>query len=209
MPHIRHQILSLLIFICTATTSFGQTSFTLKDLFKNDTIIWYGIDYSHTIFSGDFIDNDMNKYFHAWNKLILDEPGKFDIGIALTKRKVIDDIAYVEQRNSEIPSVVHATSLPADSLVTRKEIVKMVSHYEGKYTEGIGLVFIANFYDKFQNIGSHYIVIFDVASKKILLTQKYAGLPMGFGIRNYWAGAIYAKFKTLPSNYKKWKKKYG
>jgi len=201
-----------LIFIVLATASFAQPTYTLKDLFKTDTITWYGIDYTRAVFKGPFPEDKMTIFYHGWNQLMIDEQDKYDIGKALHKKVVINDITDVEQRNNISQAIIHKATLGNDSLVvTRPELRDIITAYQSKQNHGFGVVFIAVQYNKKTDMGTHFIVIFDIASRKILLTQRYecSTLEFGIGRRNYWAGSIYNTFKVMPYYYKKWKKQYG
>jgi hypothetical protein len=43
----------------------------------------------------------------------------------------------------------------------------------------------------------------------VLLAERMVGVPVGFGLRNYWAGGLYAVLKQIrKTEYKAWQKKY-
>ena len=134
------------------------------------------------------------------------EPFKYDVASFLQKESVIKDIEYVEKINEESSPDVNMYS--DDTTILKSNLVGMISTYQGRQSEGIGLVLIAERYNKTKNFATHYAVIFDIASKKILISQKYTTSPDGTGIRNYWASAILSSMKLLRQQYKKWEKKY-
>jgi hypothetical protein len=185
----------------------AQKTFTLKDLFTEDTVVWYGIDYTKAKFIGEFGDKDLRGYFHGWNRLITEEPYKYDVSRTLQKRKASHDIGYIGKINKE--SVPHISSFDDDSILRSSDFPAMIAAYQGKRDEGIGVVFIAERYHRPKNFATHYAIIFDIASKKILISQKYTAVPDGIGLRNYWANTILESLHALAKNYKKWKKKYG
>lgn len=84
----------------------------------------------------------------------------------------------------------------------------MVSKYIVSQPEGLGLVLIAESYNRKINLGSHYAVVFDIASKKILISQKFIATTGGLGVRNYWGFSIYETLNMLSDRYRKWKYKY-
>jgi trans-2-enoyl-CoA reductase len=86
----------------------------------------------------------------------------------------------------------------------------MVNNYKGDVKkEGIGLSFIVENFNKGSQMATVYVTFFDIASKKVLISEKLSGKAMGIGMRNYWAGAIKAMLKQIDlTEYKNWKTKY-
>ena len=53
-------------------------------------------------------------------------------------------------------------------------------------------------------------VVINMTTKEIVMLKKLETAPRGRGMRNYWAGAIYAAFKEVEKNFgKTWKNEYG
>ena len=195
------------LLLLLSVNGIAQKTFKLKDLFTEDTVIWFGIDYSKARFIGEFGDKDLHDYFHGWNRLITEEPYKYDVSRSLEKRKALYDILSVDQINTgSVPNVV---SFDGDSILHPSDFPAMIQRYQSSYSEGIGVVLIAERYHRLKNYATHYAVIFDIASKEILVSQKYTGISDGIGVRNYWARTILDSLHALSRNYKKWKKKYG
>jgi hypothetical protein len=190
----------------SSISGFSQKTFVLKDLFMEDTIIWYGIDYSKTTFVGTFTGKDLNEYFIGWNRLITEEPEKYNIPRVLKKKTVVHDLHSVTNVNGGSEAVIN----PGENVRLRSsDLQDMISSYESNFSHGLGFVLIPEQYNRPKDFATHFAVIFDVASKKILIAEKYSTSPDGIGVRNYWAGAILKALKALTSNYKKWEKKYG
>ncbi len=54
-----------------------------------------------------------------------------------------------------------------------------------------------------------YVAFFDIATQKVILTENFKEIPMGIGVRNYWAGAILKVFKLVErEKMNEWKSKY-
>jgi hypothetical protein len=68
---------------------------------------------------------------------------------------------------------------------------EIVRNYELPQTEGTGIVMIANFLDKPNARATYDIVVFDIATRKILQEKEVIGEAGGFGLRNYWARTVY------------------
>src|SRR5688572_15723108 len=193
------------ILLCITFESAAQKTFTLQDLFKLDTVVWFGIDYSRSKFVGTFEDKDLRHYFVGWNRLITEEPYKYDLRAALRKRSVKYDLASVEKINAATIPKINSGD---DSTLQSSELREIITKYESTYDEGIGVVLMADQYIRYRSVATHFLVIFDIASRKVLLHQKYSTIPDGTGVRNYWARTIYRSINLLGKSYGKWEKKY-
>lgn len=179
-------------------------------------LTWYGIDYSHVKLIGEFnqfgdagakSESEIrDKYFPAWNELVLKEASKYNIKSAFRKDEVIYDLDIVNLRNSKVnPANLISLSESNQNHLSSVDIQDIVSEYpvSGK---GYGLVFVAESLNKIREMGSYYVVLFDEATKKVLLCKRLAGRAAGFGIRNYWARSYYEVLEQSKSSYKKWLK---
>lgn len=202
------KITMFLFLFLAVLNSFAQKVFQLKDLFTENKIVWFGIDYSRAEFVGTFTNKDLHEYFHGWNKLFVEEPFKYDVRRFLQKKSVVNEISYVEKINEEsTPNIRNIES--GTALLKKSDLADMVSAYQSNQTEGLGFVMIAETYNRTKDFATHYAVIFDIASKKILISQKFTAVPDGIGLRNYWAPTILDSLRQLAKNYKRWKEKYG
>ena len=179
-------------------------------------ITWYGIDYSHVKLIGEFSQfgeagvksesEIRDKYFPAWNELVLKEASKYNIKSAFRKDEVIYDLDVVNLRNSRVnPGHLIAFDNEQNNL-DEDAIQAIVSEYPASSEKGYGLVFIAKSLDKRREVGSYHVVLFDKASRKVVFNRVLAGKAAGFGIRNYWARSYYDVIEQSKANYKKWLK---
>jgi hypothetical protein len=172
---------------------------TPASVFTNNELIWYGLDFTEARFIGTF-DEGFNRnhvsanelistYMPAWNRLVLEEPMNFNLQSTFRKSSVYYDIRPVESLNARIKAEGIVTY---NSYVLMKDrLAAMVKAYpEGDKKEGLGLVFIVESFDKSYRKGNYWIVFFDIRSRKILLSDYCSGAPVGFGLRNYWAGSL-------------------
>jgi hypothetical protein len=205
--------LSLLV---ASLCSFAQH--TAKDFFADNKIVWYGIDYSKARFVGSFAqfkdagDLDgkalVDKYFPGWNNVVIHEPKKYDVALSFHKQTAINDLAAVTKINAETnpAGIMQENPYTLDA----GEVPGMVAKYSGgSEKDGIAAVFIAESYDHSRESGSYYVVVFDIATKKVLIQEKYSVKPGGFGVRNYWAKTVFETLKEVADGYGKWKKNYG
>ncbi len=179
-------------------------------------ITWYGIDYSRVKLIGEFSQfgdagvksesEIRDKYFPAWNELVLKEANKYDIKSAFRKNHVIYDLDAVNLRNSRVnPGHLISLSDNDQNNLDEDAIQAIVSEYPAS-GKGYGLVFIAKSLDKRREMGSYHVVLFDKESRKVVFNKILTGKAAGFGIRNYWARSYYEVLEQSKANYKKWLK---
>lgn len=196
--------------------SFSQTP---SDVFNpgSQSFYWLGIDFSHVKTIGDFTQfgeagavdayQIKTQYFPSWNNLVLSEPEKFDIKGMFKLDNLENDIEMIAKINAETnTSEMQASSSPN---YTEDNIKSFVSSYNTSGKSGIGLVFIAEALDKNTPEGWFHVVAINMGTKDVLVWERVKAKPAGFGVRNYWAGAVAAIIKEAKkSYYKSWKAKY-
>ncbi len=210
------KIFTLLLAV-VALSAAAQKQYTAKDYFEVKTMVWYGIDYSKARFIGSFNQfkdagsisgKDMvDKYFPGWNDVVIKEGEKYNLAKFFNKSSVTNDLTSVTKINAATnPDGIMQNG---DYTLDASQIPAMVAKYDGQLSEGLGAVFITESYNHDKEQGSYYVVIFDIASKKVLITEKYTEKSGGFGIRNYWISTAHKAFEEIADDYGKWKKKYG
>lgn len=200
---MKKQIITILILIVVL---IGESQ-SAKDLFNsNDVkISWLGVDFSHVKLIGDFSQFSgageqsniqiRDKYFAAWNKLILNEPDKYDIKGMLRKDTIVYDIDMLMKINSTTPlEEMESYNTPNYS---RKDIEGFVSLYNTEDKNGIGILFLAESLNKTAKEAYFHFIAIDMKTKKLLIHDRLRGIPKGFGLRNYWAGSIYSLIKKI------------
>jgi len=209
-----------IIFILLSVVSFSILSQnTAKEIFSFNTVVWYGLNFTKAKMIGQFDQamgagaasgNDLkNKWIPAWNSIILTEPKNFKIKEAFKKDEVFYDIAANEKLNANINSEELMTFNSYkfdDAQKTVKEIVSKLKG--GERTEGIGVTFIVESFNKSLDEAVFYVTVFDIKTKNILIIEKIIGKPVGIGLRNFWAGAVKHVIKQITTDYYKiWKSK--
>lgn len=208
-------VLSLLM--VAAGSLFAQN--TAKDFFTSKTMVWYGLNFTEAKMVGQF-DQGMgagtatpealkNKWMTGWNGLIMKEPQNFKLKEAFHKDEVFYDIGPTEKMNQEMKTddlMSYNTFTFKDPQAAVNNVVSKLSG--GEKTEGLGVVFVVESFNKNMEEASVYVTIFDIKTKKVLITEKVVGKPMGVGLRNFWAGAIKAIIKDIDKDkYSDWKSK--
>jgi len=200
---------SLMIFVCSSILSYSQSKQDL--LFNSDEFVWCGLDYSKVrcIGSQGFTDPlaIKEKYFEAWNQLVLDESSKYDLKKAYRKSTQIADRSVVSVRNQ----MVDHTELVIDNSYSfeKGDLQEIIDDYElEKHQSGLGLVYIFESLNKNEQKAYLYTVFFDLATHEIIWFRKFSAEARGFGFRNYWARPIYEVINESSYIFKKSQKQY-
>ena len=209
----RIAVVLILLNVFTASSQKVDDLFQLSDV----KISWLGIDFSHVKLIGDFAQffkageksplEIRNNYFPAWNEIILKEQDKYDLTGMLRKDSIYFDLEMIMKKNGETPlEILEAYDSPN---YTMDDIKSFVNEYKLVNTEGIGIIFIAESMDKYKEEAYFHFVAIDLKTKTILLHERLRGEPSGFGLRNYWAGAIHEVICDIEKKYyRKWKRQY-
>jgi len=183
---------------------------------KEETVIWFGLDFTNAQFVGiapnsaDEAGDIKDKWIPSWNKLMVAETKKFNVTKFFKKASAFYDFDSVDKLNKDIDEskiVVRSSKL----LENPKELAaKSIAHYESESSnDGLGMVYLVEYFDKHKEEASFYVVFFDIASKEILLCERVTAPPAGFGIRNHWAGSVYNSMKFVSKKkWKAWRKQY-
>jgi hypothetical protein len=183
-----------------------------KDIFNESTpILWLGLDFTGAKFVGDRekIGNqdDLHKLMTAWNNLVINEPDKFDVGKALHRLPLKQnvDIAIAHNEKLNLEGTVSTSEI---SHLNRNDISRIASSYDFGDNTGIGVLFVVDSFNKLKEDGTVWITFINMGNKEVLFTERMVAKPVGFGLRNYWAGAIYKMLKQIKIDYDTWKRKY-
>lgn len=206
-------ILSLLL----ASTSIGFAQFTAKDVFTSKSIVWYGLNFTEAKMVGQF-DQAMgagpasaldlkNKWMPNWNGLIQTEPKNFKIAEAFQKDEVFYDVTPTEKANYAINTDDLMSFNSFKFTDAQKTVAKVISKLgQGEKTEGIGVTFVVESFNKSTDEASIYVAVFDIKTKNVLILERIVGKPMGIGLRNFWAGAVKHVIKQITADYySKWR----
>jgi hypothetical protein len=202
-------ILLLFVFVLCETTTHAQN--TISEIFTTTDIVFYGIDFSHVKLIGSAGFTDVPKikdiYFESINNLMVNEKEKFCIGKFIRKKSVEYDLTVVKAQNqlSDVNNLV--SDNPDDRLTLNENIVQqIVSGYKVGDRTGIGIVFIMESLDKAGEKANMFVTFFDIATNKVLITERITGKPGGIGFRNYWANSILNAMEKTGKRYGAWKK---
>ncbi len=208
-------LIAVLLFCSISKSAVSQT---LNEFFNNSEmhLVYLGVDFTKARLINDPDANSFdvrNKLYPSVNNLVVNEPKNFDIAGAFHKSNVGSDIGAVRERNEKINAEEILSSNTEDFYRLKEDdissVVKGLS-LGGK--TGIGLLFVMEGMKKQGKAGeaSMWVVLIDMKTKKVLMTERFENKAKGIGSRNYWASPIKATLEDIEKKkYKEWKTKYG
>ncbi len=208
-------IIGFVAFLFIVLASNNAQAQTIKDVLNSYEIpiTYLGIDFSQAKLIGDPGANPTDikaRLYTAINLVIVNEPKKYDLSAAFKKKNISNDLSFVEERNSKTDAdKIKSNNITDDSRFTPAIIDNMVKAYNFKGKKGIGLLFIMESMNKAIEKGSMYVTFIDMATQKVLFTERMAGKTGGFGFRNYWVKPVHEVLDEIESTkYKEWQNKY-
>jgi hypothetical protein len=205
----------LLAILLVAATLSAKEHTQLSPLFNAPTFIWAGIDFSQARLIGTKDFSNPNAifpgYLNKWNNLFIKERLKriegslkktatLDLdGVEVsnheaTRDQIIRDDPRKKMQTSDTLSVV-------STHIDKAGIANGVKKYKLKESQGLGLVFVVDRFVKQEKRGAIYFVFFDVATREVLVADRYIGQAGGAGFRNLWFNV----FKNTDGNLKKYR----
>lgn len=203
----------LLLLMITITLVIHSNAQSATDIFKTKEVVWYGLDFSQVKLVGSAGFTDVQKikdvYFDAMNNVVATEKDKYNIEKIIRKSYVEYDLSIVSKQN-QLPEVSSLLTDNPDDCKTLDEakVQAIVSSYKIEGKNGIGLVYIMESLDKKKEQGSMFVTFFDIATKQVLITERFTGAAGGIGFRNYWVKPVYNVMNRMAKRYVQWQKMY-
>ena len=179
------------------------------DAGSTEPLVWCGLDYSMVKMIGALDFRQPEKIFPSmpaeWNALFMKEVLPKLESMA---KSVRTDIKAVADRNDTASEkqIEHedgtADEKVKPSHITEANIADAVRSYKLKTDQGLGLVFIMDRMVKAQETACMYVVFFDVASRKVVHSERLCERAGGIGFRNYWFRPVKTVVDKLPRIYK-------
>ncbi|MFT4759106.1 MAG: hypothetical protein ACI9XO_001814 [Paraglaciecola sp.] len=182
-----------------------------SDIFNDDEVVFFGIDYSNAKMIGkeNFPDIVILKeyYFEKWNSMMFEQRDKFNIKKYYDKDVIEYDFGVVTERNAAIS--LDDIVIERNYEIEKEQLMNMISQYDSeRQKEGLGMVFIVESLNKPEEAAFVWLTFFDISTKKILMARRMKGSPGGFGRRNYWIRPFYNIMKQSDKLWRKWSQEY-
>ncbi len=191
------------IFLLLLITVSGIKAQTIGEIMNSSTtkITYLGIDFSEMRLIGDpaaYAEEIKSRYFSGINGVVLGEPKKYDLPKVFKKADVASDITAVEAVNAGTDASKILSNNSEDyTRFNEATIATMVNKYNLKGAGGVGVVLIVESLNKTKEKGAIHLTFIDMASKKVLYTERMEAKCGGFGFRNYWAKSVYGVLKEV------------
>lgn len=210
------KILQLLVLSLLLTgTSLPLTAQKTSDILNPSVpMVYLGIDFSEARVINDFSATAYdikNRYFQSINQVVITESKKYDWEKNLERSNISSEISITQEVNEKIDeSKISSTNSEDAERLKQADIQRLVSRYDTKGKKGVGLVVIMESLNKSGESASMYITFIDLASKKLLYTERMVEKAGGFGFRNYYASTVYKAMETIKKKkLKSWRSTFG
>nr|WP_129731077.1 hypothetical protein [Parabacteroides goldsteinii] len=182
--------LMVLMFLFLASFVNAQEKANLKDI---EELTFFGVDFSMAkVYGADETTEQFKDAFYGINTLFQREPKKYDLDKAFDAKVTLD----LTTAQDLIEQIKKADFVAQDTgyELTDEEIAEHIRHFNTGDAQGYGAVFIAGLLNKGKGQATYNVVVFDIATKDIVLNKQFTEKARGFGLRNFWAYSVY---KTL------------
>ncbi len=189
--------------------SFSQNA---CEVFNSNEVIWYGVDFSMAKMVGPGFGVPAvikSTLLPSWNNVILTEAKKYDLKKFFHKSNIPFNLSPVTDVNNKVDENKMVVLSSTESTELKEaDLQTIVNKYTFDKKTGIGVLLIAESFNKVEETGRFYITFIDLATKKVLVAKKIIGKAVGIGTRNYWAGSIFAALKSCELLMPGWKNEY-
>ncbi len=208
-------VFATLLFCGISQSAFSQS---LNEFFNNSELklTYLGIDFSKARLINAETANSFdirNRLYGSINDVVINEPKKYDISGAFHKSNVSSNLSAVKARVEKINAEEIVSSNTSDfDRLKESDITSVVKSLDIEKKSGIGLLFVMEGMKKVDKKGeaSIWVVLLDMQSKKVLMTERIVSKASGIGFRNYWASTIKETLDEIEKKkYKEWKSKSG
>lgn len=189
--------------------AIGSNAQTKADVFNSSVeLTWLGLDFSQVHFigaatqwkdAGEITDDQMrDKYFPAWNELIMKEPKKFDVAKATNRSSVTYALEVTEKANNALKREYFYDDANTYHTLDEMKVAALVKKYDLQGKKGLGLIFFVEGMSKGKEEACAWATFVNMEKKEVLWTQRVVGkTSMSIGFRNYWASSFNNMFKDL------------
>lgn len=208
---MRYKTFGFIFALLMPTGAFAQER---RDIFNSATeITWLGVDFSEAKFIGDReklgSESDIRHLLDAINELMIKEADKYNVAAALQRKKVDNATQVTAEHNSELDVLAMLSNDGKDHIHLKPDgVEQIIASYDFKGLSGIGVMINVESLNKLIDEGSFWVTFVNMGTRELLMTERIVAPPTGFGLRNFWAGAINgALIKIKKKEFEAWRKR--
>lgn len=156
---------------------------------KGDLHYVYGVDFSEVKVAGakETETNEMfAQVFIGINALLVSEPEHYSFSRLLGENVAM----VVEPMYQKLEACDYVDLKLRAPVIPKIDVASVVKGYVLPQTSGYGVVLIAKLLDKISDKAFYDLVVFDIATRNVLIKQEVSGNAGGFGLRNFWAASV-------------------
>lgn len=187
-------LVAVVLFCMGALQSVNAQQGDLNDI---NSLSFYGVDFSYArIYGADESGRQFLDAFEGINNLFESEPKKYSASKAFGVRS---DELFNRQVKQDINDISTGELFTDDNhyVVADADIDQVVSKLEKQGDDQYGAVIVCGLLNKTANHGTFTFVIFDQDTREVVFQQEHSGKARGFGLRNFWAGALLSAMKKV------------
>ncbi|SCD21589.1 putative secreted protein [Proteiniphilum saccharofermentans] len=188
-------LLVAIVLVCMgASQNASAQKGDLKDI---DHLSFYGVDFTYAkVYGADETAHQFLDAFIRINDLFESEPKTYNVSKAFGIRS---DELFNRQVKQDVDNIPRNELFTDDNkyAVTDADIDQVVAKIEKEGDSQYGAVIVAGLLNKTANHGTFTFVVFDQDTKEIIFQQEATGKARGFGLRNFWAGALRGAMKNV------------
>ena len=187
------KLVSTLVLLIAFAVCHSQTVYTNKnDISEAKEIIFFGYDFGHfKLFEPKRLyEEGIKTHIPNWIEYLNAKEDEDFLKKKMRKSKIIYDFKYITDVYKSLSDSglvsMNKHSIPPDS------IQEIVNRYQTLHKEGIGLTIIVECFDKKNEEASAYFTFFDIATRKVLISNHYAtnNHAWGIGLSTFWGRAL-------------------
>ncbi|NLX67043.1 MAG: hypothetical protein GXZ19_09820 [Bacteroidales bacterium] len=192
---MKKTVLITVVLFCMG--ALQQVSGQKENLKGISSISFYGVDFTYAkVYGAVETAQQFLVAFEGINNLLESEPVKYS---ASKTFGIPNAELFNRQVKREIDNISRTELFLGDNryVVTDAEVDEVVKKIETEGDSQYGAVIICGLLNKTANYGTFTFVVFNQDTREIIFQQEKAGKARGFGLRNFWAGALLAAMKNV------------
>lgn len=194
---MKKTVLITVTLVCMGAFQHVNAQNQKKDLGDINSVSFYGVDFTYAKVYGAL--ESAQQFMDAFvgiNNLLEAEPAKYS---ASRTFGIPNEELFTRQAIHDVDDISRTELFTDDNryVVTDADIDQVVAKIEKKGESQYGAIIVCGLINKTANYGTFTFVVFDQDSKEVIFQQEKSGKARGFGLRNFWAGALLAAMKNV------------